>query len=75
MADLSNFDHNARRECLAEGKAETEARATLAEGLRWLKEDRKDGVVDLSWLPEEARAVLVRRRVEALKAWVAAIPA
>ena len=69
MSNLDGFDHSARRETLAEGRAEDEAEATLSEGLRWIKEDRPAGRMDLSWLSGEVTRELVRRRVEALEAW------
>lgn len=69
MADLSHFANGDRRECLAEKNTETEARATLAEGLRWLKEERSAGRLDLSWLPEEVRTELAGRRMKAVEAW------
>lgn len=69
MADLSHFANGDRRECLAERNTEAEARATLAEGLRWLKEERSAGRVDLSWLPEEVRTELAGRRMKAVEAW------
>lgn len=71
MSDLSNFDHSARRECVTEGRQEDEARVTLSEGLRWIREDRPE-TVDLSWLPGEVGDELVRRRVESVDAWAEA---
>lgn len=70
MSCLAGFDHDKRREVVADNGQEAEAQATLSEGLRWIKEERKEGCFDLSWLPAEVTAELVRRRVDALNEWV-----
>lgn len=75
ISNLEGFDHAARWETLVDGRVEDEAESTLSEGLRWIKEDRPSGRVNLDWLPREVRAGLVRRRVEALEAWAKATPA
>lgn len=75
MSNLDGFDHTARHEVLASDGQEGEAEATLSEGLRWIRDDREAGRLDLDWLPEEVRVELVRRRVEALESWGRDCPA
>lgn len=75
MSCLDGIDSRTRWDIIAEypGVLE-EAEAALEERLRWIKEERKEGRFDLSWLPDDVRSCLIFPRTLAMREWVNANP-
>lgn len=65
MSCLDGFDHTSRREAIEADRQESEAKATLREGLKWLDEQG----FELDWLPESVKKALIQRRIDALVEW------
>lgn len=74
MSCLDGIDNRTRWDIVAECRIVPEANAALEERLRWIKEERKEGRFDLSWLPDDVRGYLTFPRTLAIREWVNANP-